>query len=156
MPVIVTVVPWWVQVGVEVVEVRDKTLVLSDGSSIADVDVLLLGTGYLPPQHDPKLELDNARFYIKASINHPQAFPSIPPCRGCDGGAVALTVLVYRPCMRVCVWPRRRPRHGDAGDPSGAAPGPPVPVRRDAARHHRRHAHLRAHHGQEVLEPHQG
>jgi hypothetical protein len=49
---------------VEVAEVSDRCVTLSDGRMIRDVDAILMGTGYTAPVHDPKLKLDDDRKYF--------------------------------------------------------------------------------------------
>lgn len=67
MPVHLSLLPLLLcfpQLGVEVAEVSDRCVTLSDGRVIRDVDAILMGTGYTAPVHDPKLKLDDDRKYF--------------------------------------------------------------------------------------------
>lgn len=52
----------------QITEVKGKTLTLSDGSTIEGVDVILLGTGYRAPKHNPNLGL---RCVLRAVLRGP-------------------------------------------------------------------------------------
>jgi hypothetical protein len=60
--------------AVEVVEIKDRRVVLRGGEVIEDVDALLMGTGFTAPVHDPALGLtDKTEFFMKASTGGPQS-----------------------------------------------------------------------------------
>lgn len=52
----------------EVVEIKDRRVVLRGGEVIEDVDALLMGTGFTAPEYDPALGItDKTEFFMKAS-----------------------------------------------------------------------------------------
>lgn len=63
----------------EVAEVSDRCVTLSDGRVIRDVDAILMGTGYTAPVHDPKLKLDDDRkYFMRVSVQRERE--SEPAC----------------------------------------------------------------------------
>lgn len=54
--------------GVEVVEVRQRCVKLSDGSVIENVDALLMGTGYKTPKHPPGMDFSQMDLLVKCTV----------------------------------------------------------------------------------------
>jgi hypothetical protein len=54
--------------AVEVVEIKDRRVVLRGGEVIEDVDALLMGTGFTAHEYDPAFGItDKTEWFMKAS-----------------------------------------------------------------------------------------
>lgn len=54
--------------GTELKSVSNRTVTLSDGSVIEDVDVVLMGTGYQTPKHVPSFDFNASEFWMKSTV----------------------------------------------------------------------------------------